>query len=68
LLALTELEYKVGLETLSSFISQVQKNEHHKYPILIFAGINIDIRSDEINRFQLRDKKLFKGGIATNYS
>ena len=68
LLALTELEYKVGLETLSSFISKVQKSEHHKYPILVFAGINIDIRSDEINRFQLRDKKLFKDGIATNYS
>lgn len=62
LLALTELEYKVGLETLSSFISQVQKSEHHKYPILVFAGINIDTKSDDINRFQLRDTKVFENG------
>jgi len=57
-----EAEYEEGLDMLADYITAVQKAEHHQFPVMVFAGVNIDTQHDADNRIQLRTVRLFENG------
>ncbi len=62
LLKLTEVEYEKGLAKLSSLVSAVQQSEHHHFPILLVAGVHLDLEHGLGNRFQLREIRVYDHG------
>jgi hypothetical protein len=66
LLALTEAEYGHGLERLTHYITCIQKSEKSHFPVVLVAGINLDLKHDDSNRFQLRTIRVFQQGKLTN--
>ncbi|MCH8003572.1 MAG: hypothetical protein IH934_02980 [Nanoarchaeota archaeon] len=52
---MAEHEYASFLKKLTGYVISVQNKEHHKFPILIAGGINIDTHRDTNNQFSLQN-------------
>ncbi len=63
---MAELVYEVGLANIREYIKAVQSTDDEQHPILLVAGLNIDQRFDDNNKFDLREITLYTQGEATH--
>lgn len=61
---MAEKVYEVGLKIIKERIVHLQKTDEEQHPILLVAGLNIDQRFDDNNKFDLREVTLYKKGEA----
>ncbi len=59
---MAEFVYEKGLEMLKTRIQTLQAQDTEQHPILLVAGLNIDQRFDDNNKFDLREITLFSQG------